>query len=229
MPPRKVNLLEAFKASQQAPEAPAAPAPRSAPSRPAARRVAPVVVERAPIYVGLSVGALLLLGGAFWLGRITAPNADARSSTGPGAAPERESAGWDAPLESAAWNETEPAPAGEPSVELDPEGRTADDLAFYDKTNRFTVRAIYYANTSKGWKRALATYRYLRAQGLPAVAPIDQGENLVLCVGAAPVREGELTELSRRLQSLPGPPPQSEEAAFAGAFFVNIDDLIERP
>lgn len=231
MPPRKVNLLEAFQASQRA-DAPAAPAPlpRVEPSRPR-RRSAPIASERAPIFVGLSLGGLLLLAGAFWLGRITAGGAGAERSFGLGSAPEREEGRWELPPSDDAWGDPEQQQRAEPAraTELDAQGRTADDLAFYDKANRFTLRAIYYANTPKGWKRALDTYRYLRAQGMPAVAPIDQGDILVLCVGAAPTREGALSELSLRLRALQGPPPQSEEGAFAGAFFMNIDDLIERP
>lgn len=234
MPPRKVNLLEAFQASQRA-DAPAAPAPlpraESSPALRPRRRSAPIVSERAPIFVGLSLGGLLLLAGAFWLGRISARGSGVERSLGLGSAPGREESRWELPPDDEPWGAEEPRARPEPARanELDAQGRTADDRAFYDKTNRFTLRAIYYANTPKGWKRALDTYRYLRAQGMPAVAPIDQGDILVLCVGAAPAREGALSELSQSLRSLPGPPPQSEEGAFAGAFFMNIDDLIERP
>lgn len=118
-----------------------------------------------------------------------------------------------------------PGTAGDGSAASD---LTADDLRFFDKSNRFTVRAIYYGNTPRGWQRALATYRYLRELGLPAVAPIDQGNELVLCVGAEPKREDRLSEYRSRLRALPGPPPSSETGAFAGAYFVNIDDLVER-
>ena len=79
-----------------------------------------------------------------------------------------------------------------------------------------------------GWKRALTTYRYLRAQGLPAIAPIDEGPEIYLCVGAEPKLDGPLADIRMRLKTLPGPPPQNQPGAFASAFFKNIDDIVER-
>lgn len=250
MPSRKTNMLEAWKASHDAPsQAPQPAAPSAAPRpRPAPRARPPrlagepgplalAIPERAPIFLALTLAELGLLALAFWLGRATAsgPGTEAPVA-GLAASPDS----WSFPEGSASAPETAPASAPQaeepegaaspaaPALELDAEGRTADDRAFYDKSNRYTVRAIYYGNTPKGWKRALTAYRYLRGHGFPTVAPIDQGDIIVLCVGAAPERSGPLTELQERVRNLPGPPPASERGAFAGAYFVNIDDLVER-
>jgi hypothetical protein len=250
--PRKPNMLEAFQASDEQPIPPPprpTPAPRRSrePRAPKPPRRAPAEVfaggpawsERAPVFLVGTLALLGLLAGAYWLGRLSVGRVPAGETLAAGGAAD---ARWDFPggepgPDDAPARAAERAPVAEEAAdepvrasdELDAEGRTADDRSFYDKANRFTVRAIYYGNTPKGWKRALAAYRYLRAQGLPAIAPIDQGEILVLCVGAEPRREGRLDQLSERLRELPGPPPQGEAGAFAGAYFVNIDDLVERP
>ena len=271
MSPRKSNMLEAFRASDSLSADPAArsvgvkaDAPRPlvkpaglgpTPFDSASSVWAPSVwasadwVARAPIFLIATLVGLGLLGGAYWLGKLSvgaAPGGESASGEvwaagevdrwdypdpGSGSAPEgvRE-AGSDRGEPSSATGASSPAP--EPSElpdELDANGRTADDRSFYDKSNRFTVRAIYYGNTPKGRRRALTTYRYLRGLGLPTIAPIDQGDIIVLCIGAEPRREGRLAELSDRLRAFPGPPPRSEAGAFAGAYFVNIDDVVERP
>ena len=110
----------------------------------------------------------------------------------------------------------------------DDQNLTEDDRRFIDPKNLFTVRAIYFNNDSRGWQRAIATYHHLRASGLPAIAPITQEKILVLCVGAEPTMNQELTQIQTKLRALPGPPPQYEPDAFADAFFVNIDDYLDR-
>jgi hypothetical protein len=104
---------------------------------------------------------------------------------------------------------------------------TADDQAFLDKRNDWTVIAISFDNNQSGGERALATYRYLREQGLPAVAPITQGKYLSICVGAQPSRNGAIENIRSKLQRLAGPPPRNESAPFASAYFANIKDLID--
>jgi hypothetical protein len=206
------------------------------------------------IVVG-TVLAVLVAAAAYWLGRQDATveagggpadsapltpasgHADLETPSGnpsiqpEGASPDepspRSEAGDPAVAASGSAVETDQAPAGAGGAAAAGD-LTVDDRRFFEKSNRFTVRAIYYGNTPRGWLRALATYRYLRDLGLPAVAPIDQGNELVLCVGAEPTREGPLSEYRSRLRALPGPPPSSETGAFAGAYFVNIDDLVDR-
>jgi hypothetical protein len=109
------------------------------------------------------------------------------------------------------------------------DGYTADDLAFLDKRNRVTLRAITFDATSLGQQKALKSYLHLRSQGIPAVAPFVVGDLTLICVGAAPsVRDPELARLRERLLTLPGPPPQAEPTPYASAFLVNIEDLVLR-
>lgn len=255
MGPRKKNMLEALAASEaespQSPQSPLRPRPSGA-SR-ASWPSPPAGLDRSTQLVLGCVVAALVLGAAYWLGR---QNATVEAGPGPGdgardSVQERAQSGTpststrspSADALSRPSDEGDPAPAtaSNPDSEQNPgdplgENRdasaagdlTADDLRFFEKSNRFTVRAIYYGNTPRGWMRALATYRYLRDLGLPAVAPIDQGNELVLCVGAEATREGRLSGFRSRLRALPGPPPSSETGAFAGAYFINIDDLVDR-
>jgi len=102
-----------------------------------------------------------------------------------------------------------------------------DDVAFLSRENRFSVRAIQFDKNGRGPGLALEAYRYLRDAGFPAVAPITQGEVLVICVGAEPSRNAELQRLRAELQRLPGPPPRNEPGAFESAYYVNIEDQID--
>ncbi len=101
------------------------------------------------------------------------------------------------------------------------------DREFLHRKNRLSVRAIEFPADERGSALALATYEYLLGLGLPAVAPITQGDVEVICVGAAPSRNAELERIRTTLRSLPGPPPQNESGAFESAFFVNIEDQID--
>jgi hypothetical protein len=237
MSPRKTSMLDAFLAPGGTEAGTERPAPaRSSPPRPARERSgrAPAA-ERSGLFVLAGLGVVGALAGAFWLGRATAPSSEVLAASPRaerGERPASPSPAWQ--LSSLGSAEAErPAGSGAAARPLpdgvDESGRTADDRAFYERGNRFTVRAIRYANTQNGWQSALTVYRYLREQGLPAIAPIDQGDLIVLCVGAEPQREGRLEEIRQRLEKLPGPPPRNERAAFSGAYFDNIDHLIERP
>ena len=108
-----------------------------------------------------------------------------------------------------------------------PKSLTADDRAFVDKRNNWTVIAISYENNAKGGELANATYLYLCEQGLPAVKPITQGGHLTICVGAEPTRNAAIEGVRAQLQRLKGPPPQNESAPFADAYFANIEDLLD--
>ena len=104
---------------------------------------------------------------------------------------------------------------------------TAADRAFLSLENRLSVRAIQFSSDADGIRRATEVYRYLRAQGLPAVAPIDQGKITVICVGAEPSRNQEIERIRSALHALAGPPPRNEPGAFGSAYFVNIADQID--
>ena len=256
MGPRKRNMLEALAASERESTArPVFPESGSAPSRAIWPGTSTGLSRSTGLVLG-SLVAALVLGAAYWLGRSTATveaggrgvdqvdgHVDHRDQGTPSGTPSSSAESESQDTLSGPSDEGVLAPAAAVSTGSDEESDdprdtagdgsaasdlSADDVRFFDKSNRFTVRAIYYGNTPRGWQRALATYRYLRELGLPAVAPIDQGNELVLCVGAEPKREDRLSEYRSRLRALPGPPPSSETGAFAGAYFVNIDDLVER-
>jgi len=261
MSPRKWNMLEAFQVSERSRTARDRPADPAVPSAkgpaPDERAAAPSASTssgssgrsaehplfadrgaRAPLPPLAALIALALLAGAFWLGRWSVRNEVAAMGAGRAPSPEAgdpAAAGESTPPAApggARAPEGAPGQPAEPAQEPPAESYTADDLAFKDRQNRFTVRAIYYADTPEGWKRALSTYRYLRECGLPAVAPIAVGTELYLCVGAGPTldpsKDDRLAKIRQTLKALPGPPPQSEPGAFSGAFFQNIDDLVER-
>jgi hypothetical protein len=106
---------------------------------------------------------------------------------------------------------------------------TEDDQRFLDPDrSKFTVRAIQYENDDEGWGRAEIAYLYLRDAGVPAIAPIDKGGILLICVGAEPELAGKLEQIREQLRALPGPPPQNEPGAFSGAYPVNISDWVKR-
>jgi len=169
----------------------------------------------------------IAIAGAYWIGGKLGGETRAEE---PGSAPPLEA--FEADYAQA---EEAPAVAGESRPPAPPPSNakgsdlTEDDRRFLDPSrSRYTVRAIYFANDREGWSRSLSTYYYLRRAGLPAIAPIEKGEIVVICVGAEPSRTGELEQIRDRLQALPGPPPESEAHAFESAFFVNIDDQIDR-
>lgn len=257
MTPRKPNMLEAFQASARAEQeqreaaaneaAPSAtpgadaPAPEAragaggpfdaaepaTPPSPARQRApendellgiaprrTPGTAQRLPwIVAAVALGMVAM----FFVGRDFGREAEA----GPG-------------------DETPPAESDDPVVPAGPgpdEGGgaeratpsdlTAADLAFLSRENRFSVRAIQFDANPRGSKLALEAYLYLTELGYPAVAPITQGEMLVICVGAEPELNSELRRLRDELRQLPGPPPQSRAGEFDSAYEVNIADQID--
>ncbi len=110
---------------------------------------------------------------------------------------------------------------------LDESNLTAADRAFLDRKSRLSVRAIEFPATERGNKLANITYEYLLASGLPAVAPITQGEIQFICVGAAPTLNAEIEAIQAALQAMPGPPPGNQVGAFSSAYFVNIEAQID--
>jgi len=118
-------------------------------------------------------------------------------------------------------------PTVDPRRPARPTDMTADDRAFLDSKNNWTVVAISFDNSQTGGDLALATYHYLREQGMPAVAPLTRGDYLQICVGAEPSHNDAIERVRAELRRLPGPPPRSEKGAFESAHFANIEDLID--
>jgi len=213
--------------------APAAPSPVS---RAAARRKkldslddslldkAPGGGMNFPLWIPIAVLVVVVaMIGMFWIGRSLGQETQAAS---PDETPTDEV--FVDELEGATPSQVPPPHVvPEPAAPAEESSLTEDDRAFLDKQNSQSVRAIQYDNDADGWERALATYHYLRGAGLPAVAPITQGEVLLICVGAEPKQNERLKEVRKTLQSLAGPPPRNEPGAFAGAYFVNIEDQVD--
>lgn len=109
----------------------------------------------------------------------------------------------------------------------DESGLTAADRAFLDRKNHYSVRAIQFSADDRGDELAETAYDYLCGLGLPAVAPITQGNIQIICVGAAPTRNAEIEQIRSTLRALPGPPPANEPGAFESAYLVNIEDQID--
>lgn len=243
MTPSKRNLLEAFRKSEVTPDAPR-PAAAARPAKVARRPKAPSALEPAggplaepgprprPAAPAATVGdglprlvpaalAVLLVG--FWLGRLShgwwgnpAPRAD------------RADLAFETRVAEGGAPAVQPPSAPEASPAADA-GYTADDLAFLDRANKVSLRAIFFDRTPSGQALALESYRHLRNHGLPAVAPFTAGDLILICVGAAPsVRDPELARLREVLRTLPGPPPRSEPSPYASAFLINIDHVVLR-
>ena len=102
----------------------------------------------------------------------------------------------------------------------------ANSQAFEDMENRRTVRVESYINNEAGRREALSEGVYLSSLGFPAMLPVVLGDNIYLCVGAAPsVKDEELLRIMRELRQIPGPPPASEHKKYADSYLYNIDDV----
>src|SRR5688572_9268450 len=235
-------MLEAFQASATdggEREAPGYPPEAAGPFAPVSRGPAPRPEPRAPAPrgrdridtrhadlalapVAMPFGSvtflvlqILLLAGAFALGRLTVPRATQ-------AAPGPDESGAPAPaLETAnasvdADAQTQPATIEEPAATIDQ--LTEFDRAFEDAENRFTIQVVQYKDTE--WQRTLAftTYDFLFNRGLPVVKPVALGGNLFVYVGAAR-SQADLAATLEVVQNTPG--PQNSKDAFRGAFVTN--------
>lgn len=184
-----------------------------------------------PVWIPTAVVVLVIaIAGAYWIGgRLGGETHAEEPGTGPPLEAFETDLGLALEAPSGAGGSSPQAPAPSSARASEASDLTEDDRRFLDPNrSRYTVRAIYFDNDREGWSRSLSTYYYLRRAGLPAIAPIEKGEIVVICVGAEPSRTGELEQIRDRLQALPGPPPESEARAFESAFFVNIDDQIDR-
>jgi hypothetical protein len=248
MAARKPNMLEAFQQSARAAQeakareegAPKQPAQASAapPSpEPAPRPRALAGVDRfgedllgtrplprrgIPTWIPVAVVVLLVaMAGAYWVARELGREAAAGETGSTPLSTETEkdlsaiSGGSVAPVQ--------PPQGGGPVEEL----LSANDLRFLDKANRVTVMAIQYPNTPQGRGLAEKARAYLDGAGLPVISPVERGKDIVVLVGAAPDTSG-LQQIRTKLRATPGPPPQNEPGAFDDAYYVNIDDWIER-
>jgi hypothetical protein len=170
-----------------------------------------------------TMAATFLIGRGFGIGSSVRADGDGDGLQEDGALLED----LDTDLGGAAVIEDGPSP---PPEELKPapvSQLTLDDQAFLDANNNWTVIAISFANDDDGAVLATETYRYLREQGMPAVAPITQGKFLVVCVGAEPRRNAAIESVRAQLHRLAGPPPNLEQSPFSSAYFANIEDLID--
>lgn len=239
MTPRQKNMLEAFQASSEVETTPPseeeAPAPASAP--PASRRAKSGLPDVSPELFAVVLCVLVI--GSFFLGRWSVSTTvqaaeDVGTEVVKLVVETPASADMIDPMPAM---DDEPAPESEsemPPVVTEMHLGTVDMLeansvAFGDKENLVTVRVASYDNNESGRRRALQTGLYLSSLGFPAMIPVELGDNIFLCVGAAPsARDDELLRMMRELRQIPGPPPSSGPNAFADAYLSNIDKLIAR-
>jgi hypothetical protein len=236
MAKRKENMLEAFQASATdddagrepepadvgGPFAPPVRAPaESAPSRARRARVEPDLAL-APVAmpfgsVTFLIIQILLLAGAFALGRLTAPPGALAGP--PGSVSSEQETSLPVETESEAKQEIE-TPAAE-SATKQVEQLTDDDRAFKDPENRVTIQVIQY-NIVDEWRRTLAwqAYDYLKDRGLPVVQPCTVGDSLFVYVGAARAK----AELNQTLETVRKTPrgPNSKGDTFSDAYITNI-------
>lgn len=230
---RKKNLLEAFQASAlQGPRA-AASKDAGAPStqrgdRPI-RSFAPVrprsgfasALSHRTVQVAL-VLLVLTIGGAYWLGRrnatsvaAAAPAAD--EGIAPGALLPSHKTAAAIPAKDVAAANVQTAQSG-----------SADDQAFMDPKNRYTIRLIQYTDDGNGRAAASALHEHLRKkEAVPVISPISKGKAVILVAGSAP-KIKDLDPLLAHIRSLRGPNPADDGLPFKDAYVVNIDDLVQR-
>ncbi|MCP5020454.1 MAG: hypothetical protein GY930_01650 [bacterium] len=185
-----------------------------------------ITLQMGPL--GLLASALAMILVAFWGGyrigeRQGSNNALAGIGTG---------------VEQPAWMDRSPVPQDLPDPgalpgeggyapgqtgDLAAEGQvSAADLAFEDPSNHFTLVVDQHNDNDLGWERAVASYQYLKAQGLPAVYPRIRGDVIYLLVGASPDRasQNELLKLVHAL-SYPG----SQDRTFSTAYQERIENF----
>ena len=106
-------------------------------------------------------------------------------------------------------------------------GSTAQDRAFFDPKNRFTIRVGQYDNDPTGNATAQAAYRYLLTEGARAIRPLVgiDAQHVVLCVDAQ-AKKDDLESL-RWLHELRGP-TSGKKFPFADAWIDNIDHVVRR-
>lgn len=180
----------------------------------------------------LAVAILIAMVVVFQLGRDLGNSTEA---AGPGDDVEVPESGEGAPLGNTDENadsiaDQQPSTPSEPATSEGSEdglSMTKDDRAFLDAANNWTVIAISFDHNAKGGKLALETYKHLREQGFPAIAPVTRGGYLLICVGAEPNRNQAIEQLRSDLKRLQGPPPQNQKEAYSTAYFANIEDLID--
>jgi len=232
---RRDNMLEAFRESAEATReraSRAAPPPGGAggPFAPPREARSPAPADSGPPQLGpppepmpllLPFGGIaflliqvLLLAGAFALGRITAAPAGA---PGNGAVRAEDRVALQGPDE---------APGELAVVPLDQAelaGRPPADLAWMDPENKVTIRAIQYGASKREGDLAFQAYEHLLDRGFQVVTPYfsARSKQMYLFVDAAPTK-AELEPILERLRRTPG--PGRDEDAFASAFIVNIAD-----
>jgi hypothetical protein len=248
MAARKPNMLEAFQQSAraaqeahareerapkqpaQASAAPSSPKPVQAPREPAGGisygsellGTNPLPRRGIPTWIPVAVVVLLVaMVGAYWVARELGREAAAGE-------PGTTSLPAEAEQDLSAISGAGSTPVKPPS-EADPVEQllSANDLRFLDTANRITVMAIQYPNTAQGRGLAEKARAYLDGAGLPVISPVERGKDIVVLVGAAPDTSG-LEQIRTKLRATPGPPPQNEPGAFEDAYYVNIDDWIDR-
>lgn len=96
---------------------------------------------------------------------------------------------------------------------------TAADRLFQSPGMKYTVLAFTCPNTTEDADKAWDTYDVLRAEGLPAVRPIQRGDRIFVFVGAS-AKLAELRGTEKRLHELRS---RTGKHVFRGAYPVSID------
>jgi hypothetical protein len=233
LPAPKVELTGAKILSSGAPASRPAPAAPIAPGRPTAKSPPPAreqrprtgILARAVSDRVVQTALVLFLVGislAYWLGQ--------KSTAEVAAAPH---AGGDAATNGALVRPSVEKPIPRAGSELAEQNSkiaangTAHERAFMDKANKYTLRLIQYKNDEAGLKAARAACDVLlNREGLPVVGPIVRGEILLVCAGYAS-KQPDLDSLRTYVRELRGVSNKNDKP-FAGAYVVNIDDVIRR-
>lgn len=174
--------------------------------------------------IALIVAAqVVLLVGAFFIGRWSKSFGDGVEAKGPGERASLESALGDTPTNAAQPNL---APNNDAAGLLSrPQNMTAADAALLDPRNRYTVKAIQYDANERSLALAKEVCAHFARRSLPVCTPYQRGGSLVILVGAA-ANTADLEELQRAVKSIDS--PNGAKGEFGSAYIAPIDSVVQR-
>lgn len=207
-------------AAPRAASAPQATGATNAGGLPPRRSNAPKFASPIALIVAAQV---VLLVGAFFLGRWSKSFGDGVEAKGPADRVSLESALGDT---STSVVQPNVAPNNDTAGLLArPQNMTAADAALLDTRNRYTVKAIQYDANERSFALAKEVCAHFARRSLPVCTPYQRGGSLSILVGAA-ANTADLEELQRAVKSIDS--PNGTKGEFASAYIAPIDSVVKR-